>query len=187
MTTFHSIEEKKMRNLGLIAKDNVAEQASIITDNIMRKQDMGHQGNSGVSLSFGLQLICDAYGCGDEVDDEDAKEDVAEDAVEEGEEAASNDDIPTRNQTAPEEVMMKSIWQSEPAYLTLPREPWPCSRQFKDTVPEAETIAPNAELNLAVLGVGNRGLDNMAVAGMIRELLTKSNNLDETVGVMAPS
>jgi hypothetical protein len=133
--TFHSIEEKKTRDLGLIAKDNVAEQASIITDNIMRKQDMAHhQGNSGVSLSFGLQLICDTYGCGDQVDDEDADEDDAEDADEEGEEAASNDDIPTRTKTAPEEVRMWSIWQSGQANLTLPREQWLFSLQFEDTM-----------------------------------------------------
>ena len=135
---------------------------------------MGHQGNSGVSLSLGLQLICDAYGCGDEGDDEDTEEDVAENADEEGEEAASHDDIPTRNQTFPEEVMMKSIWQSEPAYLTLPREQLLVSRQFEDTMQEEEMRAPEAEFNLAaaVPGVG------------VREVMTKSN-WDETVRVMA--
>jgi hypothetical protein len=73
------------------------------------KQDMDLQVTSEVSLSSGLQLICDAY-------DEDADDDVNE------AEAASNETIPTRNKTAPEEVRRGSIWQSGPAYPTLTRE-----------------------------------------------------------------
>jgi hypothetical protein len=54
--------------------------------------------------------------------------------------------------------MMKSIWQSEPAYLTLPREQLLVSRQFEDTMQEEEMRAPGAEFNLAaaVPGVGVR-------------------------------
>ena len=35
-----------------------------------------------------------------------------------------------------EEVKMESIWRRGPAYLTLPREHWPFSRQFRDTMLE---------------------------------------------------
>ena len=45
--------------------------------------------------------------------------------------------------------------------------------------------APKAEFNLAVPGAGDKGLDNMGVTGMIREVMTKSNNWDEAVRVMA--
>ena len=122
--------------------------------------------------SFGLQLICDAYGCGDEVDDEDAVEDADEDPDEDETEAAT-ENILTRNKTVPEEVRMGTIGQSGPAYLTLPREQWLFSRQSMDTVQGDEMRPPKAEFNLAVVEVGNR------------EAMTKSNNLDKTVRVMA--
>ena len=72
-------------------------------------------------------------------------------------------DIPTRAKTTPDEVRMGSIWQSGPAYLSLPREQWPFSRQFLDSVPEEEMRAPKAEFNMvaAVPGVGDKGLDDM--------------------------
>ena len=47
-------------------------------------------------------------------------------------------DIPTRPTTTPDEVKHGSTWQSGPAYLTLPRDHWPFSREFMDVVPAAE-------------------------------------------------
>ena len=96
-------------------------------------------------------------------------------------------DIPTRAKTTPEEVRMGSIWQSGPAYLSLPREQWPFSRQFLDSVPVEEMRAPKAEFNLvaAVPGVGDKGLNDMGLTGMIREVMSKSNNWDKTVRVTA--
>ena len=176
-TTFYTVKEKKMRHLGLIAKDNVGEQAGIINmvhceDGSIRRELDKDPGKPELSMSFGLQLICDTYGCSDEVDDEDAVEDADEDADEDETEAAT-ENILTRNKTVPEEVRMGTIGQSGPAYLTLPREQWLFSRQSMDTVPGDEMRPPKAEFNLAVVEVGNR------------EAMTKSNNLDKTVRVMA--
>ena len=69
---------------------------------------------------------------------------------------------------------MKSIWQSEPAYLTLPREQLLVSRQFED-MQEEEMRAPKAEFNLAaaVPGVG------------VREVMTKSNDRDKVHNAVA--
>ena len=39
-------------------------------------------------------------------------------------------DIPTRATSTVEDVQDGSIWQSGPAYLSLPRENWPFSRDF---------------------------------------------------------
>jgi len=96
-------------------------------------------------------------------------------------------DIPTRDKTTVEEVKMGSIWQSGPAYLTLPRDQWPFSRQFLDTMPEEEMRAPKAEFNLAkaVPGVGEIGLGDMGIAGMIMKVMNQCNNWDRTVMVTA--
>ena len=96
-------------------------------------------------------------------------------------------DIPTRDKTTAEEVKMGSIWQGGPAYLTLPRDQWPFSRQFVDTVPEEEMRAPKAEFNIAtaVPGVGNVGLRNMGITGMITEVMDKHNSWVKTIMVTA--
>jgi hypothetical protein len=101
--TFYTVKEEKMRKLELIAKDDVAEQASSINmvhceDIDIKREPDKDPGRSEFSMSFGLQLICDTYGNGDEVDDED----VEENADEDGAKAASTENILTRNKTAPD-------------------------------------------------------------------------------------
>ena len=93
-------------------------------------------------------------------------------------------DIPTRDKTTPDEVRDGSIWQSGPAYLSLPREQWPFSRQFLDAVPVEELRAPKAVFNMAeaVFGVGDLDLGVMEMA---RKVMEKSNNWGKTVNVTA--
>jgi len=96
-------------------------------------------------------------------------------------------DIPTRDKTTIEEVKMESIWQRGPAYLTLPREQWPFSRQFRDTVPEEEMRAPKAEFNLAmaVPGLGDMELKDMGVTRMVEEIMYQYNSWEKSVRATA--
>ena len=93
-------------------------------------------------------------------------------------------DIPTRDKTTPDEVREESIWQSGPAYLSLPREQWPFSREFLDVVPAEELRASKAAFNMAeaVFGVGDF---NLGVMSLIRKIMEKSNNWGKTVHVTA--
>ena len=93
-------------------------------------------------------------------------------------------DIPTRDKTSVDEVKEGSIWQSGPAYLALPKDQWPFSRQFLDAVPQEELRAPKAAFNLAKtkFGVGDLSL---GVMQMVVKVMEKSNNWAKTVHVTA--
>ena len=57
-------------------------------------------------------------------------------------------DIPTRPTTTPEEVEEGSVWQCGPAYLALPKDKWPFSREFRDILPQEEMRKPWAKIGL---------------------------------------
>ena len=57
-------------------------------------------------------------------------------------------DIPTRPTTIPEEVKEGSVWQCGPAYLALPKDKWPFSREFRDILPQEEMRKLWAEIGL---------------------------------------
>ena len=96
-------------------------------------------------------------------------------------------DIPTRDKTTVEEVRMGSIWQRGPAYLALPKEQWPFSRQFRDTVPEEEMRAPKAEFNLAMVvpGVGDIELKEMGIVVMVEKIMNQCNSWEKSVRITA--
>ena len=49
-------------------------------------------------------------------------------------------DLPTRTNCCAQDVDMNSTWQNGPAFLQLPRNQWPVSRDFRNTIPEDEII-----------------------------------------------
>ena len=91
-------------------------------------------------------------------------------------------DIPTRDRTGPDEVREGSIWQNGPAYLSLPREQWPFSREFLDIVPEEEMRVPKAVFNMVETV---SGVSDMGVAMMVRKVMDSSNKWEKTVNVTA--
>ena len=93
-------------------------------------------------------------------------------------------DIATRPHSVPEDVMEDSVWQSGPAFLSLPRAEWPLSRVFLDRIPDQELRSPKAVFNLADpipwcswLG---RSIDSM-----ITQVMERSNSYGKTVNVTA--
>ena len=56
-------------------------------------------------------------------------------------------DLPTRSSATADDVRGESVWQTGPAYLYLPKEQWPFSRNFLDHIPEQELRVSKAVFN----------------------------------------
>ena len=95
-------------------------------------------------------------------------------------------DIPTRDMTTPQEIMDDSVWQLGPTYLTLPKEDWPFSRDFMDSIPEQELRKPRAMFNLASAGTDmwTCGL-GPKITDMVLHVMRMSNCYSKTVSITA--
>ena len=93
-------------------------------------------------------------------------------------------DIPTRDNTLPDEVRDDSTWQRGPAYLSLPREQWPFSRDFIDIVPESELRSPKAAFNAAVVEPWKNPLESR-LSAVVLTVMSRSNCLAKTTHVTA--
>ena len=69
-------------------------------------------------------------------------------------------DLPTRGLAHPEDLMKGSVWQRGPDFLHLPREEWPVSREFVNTVPvEASRV------KLAQILVNSTAIQQLPLTG----------------------
>ena len=93
-------------------------------------------------------------------------------------------DISSRDSTLPDEVGENSIWQGGPSYLSLPREQWPFSRDFIDTVPDSELRSPKAVFNAATVEPWKNLLAER-LSSIVLLVMERSNCLAKTVHVAA--
>ena len=93
-------------------------------------------------------------------------------------------DLPTRASTLPEEVSDDSVWANGPAYLTLPREHWPFSREFLDTVPDTELRLPRAAFSKLTLKV-SKDLLGERLTLVVMTVMECSNCYEKTINVTA--
>ena len=91
-------------------------------------------------------------------------------------------DIPTRDKTEPSEVREGGVWQDGPHYLSLPREQWPFSREFRDIVPEQELRKPKAVFNaVSTLGGSVPALIEGIIFKMVERVMESSTHWQKTV------
>ena len=81
-------------------------------------------------------------------------------------------------------MMDHSIWQSGPAYLALPRDCWPFSRDFLDVLPNSELRVPKAAFNVATIGPW-KNLLGERLHHVITYIMDLSNCYSKTVHVTA--
>ena len=93
-------------------------------------------------------------------------------------------DIPTRNTTRPDEVQEGSLWQNGPAYLSLPKDQWPFSREFIDVIPDSELRAPRAAFSSVVLIPEGNPLGDK-LTSIVESVMLRSNCLAKTTHVTA--
>ena len=93
-------------------------------------------------------------------------------------------DIPTRSMASPDDVKHGSTWQSGPEYLKLPREQWPFSREFIDTLPASELRAPKAVFH-GIAAEEWQSCLGPRISKMVLEIMIKSNCYSKTVNVTA--
>ena len=93
-------------------------------------------------------------------------------------------DIPTRPTTTPKEVMEGSLWQCGPSYLALPKEKWPFSREFRDTLPAEELRRPRAAFGKTHVEAWTSPL-GIRLTTIVEGVMERSNSYAKTVHVTA--
>ena len=93
-------------------------------------------------------------------------------------------DILTRPATIPEEVEEGSVWQYGPAYLALPKDKWPFSRDFRDILSQEEMRKPWAKIGLVEVETWECLLGSK-LTSVVQEVMERSNSYAKTVHVTA--
>ena len=93
-------------------------------------------------------------------------------------------DIPTLGTTTLSDVLDGSTWQDGPAYLALPENQWPFSREFLDTLPAEELRVPRAAFASVqaepwVSCLGEK------ISFLVESVMMKSNCLSKVIHVTA--
>ena len=93
-------------------------------------------------------------------------------------------DLPTRGLALPEDLAPGSVWQHGPDFLLLPREDWPVSRDFVQTVPEEVSRVKLAQIMVHATAIQQLPLNGKRVL-LIILTLSVSDSLTKVTAIVA--